>query len=303
MNPSGQIERGTSELERRGRDQNRDRPLERRLALVTGGARGIGRGIALELLRAGAHVVIGDLVDAEIERTCDELSREGTVDGINLDVSDPASMRRGVDAIRQQHGPVEILVNNAGIAGAGLFSQKEGHQIARELAVDLVGPICLTHMVLPHMLEARWGRVVNISSMMAFTGSPGFAVYSAAKAGIYAFSTAIERELRSLHEIHVTAVVPPSVKTQAFDDAKRQQAAMMRWSMVPPISVEQVARRTVHGLIRGRRHVYCSAQSYLAALLQRFFPWMMDWLLMFMFRDGVRPRLPAPPSPAAASHA
>jgi 3-oxoacyl-[acyl-carrier protein] reductase len=281
----------------------RGRPLESRLALVTGGARGIGRGIAIELLRAGARVVIGDLVEQEMDRTCRELAKEGPAHWVKLDVSDHDAMRAAVDAIRREHGPIEILVNNAGIAGAGLFAEKDSRRIAKELVVDLAAPVCLSHMVLPHMIEARWGRIANISSMMAFTGSPGFAVYSAAKAGVFGFSTAIERELRSMRDVHVTVVLPPSVRTSAFEEAKHTQAKMMRWRMVPPISVEQVARRTVHGLIRGRRQIYCSAQSYLASLLQRLFPWLMDALLMFMFRDGARPRLPTRESPEPASHA
>lgn len=276
--------------------------LEGRIALVTGGARGIGRGIAVELLRAGAHVVIGDIVEHEMRQTCAELQRLGAVDWVVLDVANHDSRREAIDRIGREHGPIAVLVNNAGIAGAGFFADEDPRRIAKALAVDLIGAICLTRMVLPHMVSVRWGRIANISSMMALTGSPGFAVYSAAKSGLLAFSEAMEREVRRLGDIRVTAVLPPSVRTSAFEDAKRSEPGMMRWSLVPPVSVERVARRTVHGLVAGRRRVYCGAQSYLVSLLQRFFPRLMDALLMFMFVGRVRPQLPpSAPSPGASA--
>lgn len=279
---------------RRTRRRAVHRPLAGRVALVTGGARGIGRGIAVELLRAGAHVIIGDIVEPEMQQTCDELRRLGPIDWVMLDVADQESRRAAIQKIRTDYGPIGVLVNNAGIANAGFFADEASKRIAKSLAVDLIGAICLTRMVLPHMVETGWGRVANISSMMAITGSPGFAVYSACKAGMLAFSEAIERELRRRHDIRVTVVLPPSVRTSAFEEAKRGEPGMMRWSLVPPVSVEQVARRTVHGLIAGRRHVYCGVQSYLVSLLQRFFPRVMDAILMFMFVGKMRPQLPAP---------
>jgi NAD(P)-dependent dehydrogenase (short-subunit alcohol dehydrogenase family) len=276
------------------------RPLEHRLALVTGGGRGIGRGIALELLRAGARVVIGDLDEGEMVATCRDLSASGAIDWVKLDVSDPDSIRAGLTAIAAKHGPIEILVNNAGIARPGVFAEAEPRAVIKALNVDLAGAICLTRATLPDMIARRWGRVVNISSMTAFTGSPGFAVYSAAKAGLLSFSEAIERELRSLHGIKVTAVLPPSVRTRAFEQAERSKPGLMRWSLVPPIGVETVARRTVRGAARGRKRVYCSLQSYGASLMVRFVPWLMDRILVFMFRLPERRRLKTRPQERAA---
>ncbi len=279
------------------------RPLAGRLALVTGGARGIGRGIAVELLRAGARVVIGDLDEGEMAQTCEGLAPLGTVSWVRLDVSDHDSREAALHAIRHDHGPVSILVNNAGIANAGFFANEEPRRVHLALAVDLVGAICLTRMVLPHMIEVGWGRVANITSMMAVTGSPGFAVYSAAKAGLLSFSEAVDRELRRANQIRITAVLPPSVRTGAFEQTKRDEPAMMRWSLLPPVSVEQVARRTVRGLIAGRRRVYCATQSYFASLLQRFAPWLMDRVMMYMFRGEARQRVPPPGAQLPAASA
>jgi 3-oxoacyl-[acyl-carrier protein] reductase len=231
-------------------------------------------------------VVIGDLFEEHMVKACDALSPHGAVDWVKLDVSSADSVRDGVAAIVIKHGPIDILVNNAGIGKPGLFIEEDAKTIAKTIAIDLTGALYVTREVLPQMIARGWGRIANMSSMMAFTGSPGFAVYSAAKSGVLGFSEAIERELRQYPNLRVTAILPPSVRTQAFADAK--QTPIMRWNLVPPVSVEQVARRTVHGIISGRRRVYCAAQSYLASLAQRISPFVMDLILMYMYQPPVR---------------
>lgn len=264
-------------------------PLTGRVALVTGGARGIGYGIARELLRAGARVTIGDLSEQAMTEACRNLASQGDIDWVKLDVSSLDSVHEAVATVVAKQGPIEILVNNAGIGKPGIFVEDDPQAIAKTIAIDLTGALYLTREVLPHMIARGWGRIANMSSMMAFTGSPGFAVYSAAKSGVLGFSEALERELRGYADLRVTAILPPSVKTQAFADAKR--TPIMRWSLVPPVDVDQVARRTVRGIISGRRRVYCAAQSYLASLAQRLVPFAMDMILMYMFQPPAR-RLP-----------
>jgi short-subunit dehydrogenase len=236
-----------------------------------------------------------------MEQACAALAVHGTPDWVRLDVSNRESMHAAVTAIRDKHGPIEILVNNAGIAKPGLFADADPPRISKALAVDLVGAVYLTRAVLPDMIAKGWGRVVNISSMMAFAPTPGFVVYSTAKCGLLGFSEALERELRRFPQLRITAVLPPSVKTHAFVEAKHTEPGLMRWSLVPPITVEQVARRTVRGLIIGRRRVYCSAQSYLAWLTERLFPYVMDRILMYMFHPPPRKRLPAKRRPTRAA--
>jgi short-subunit dehydrogenase len=249
-------------------------------------------------------VVLGDVDEKATQQTCREIAPNGGADWVPLDLRDRRSARACVEGIRRKHGPVQILVNNAGVTGAGLFADKDPSRLELELAVDLVGAIYLTRLVLPDMIASGWGRIASVSSMMAFAGAPGFAVYSAAKAGLRGFSEALGRELRSMRDVRVTVVFPPSVKTRAFEEAKRSQPDMMRWTMVPPISVEQAARRTVHGVVRGRPRVYCSVQSYLASVLQRFVPRAMDLVLRTMFRGNAAPRVRAPVNaPAAAAAA
>ena len=88
--------------------------------------------------------------------------------------------------------------------------------------------------------------------------------------------------------IRVTVVLAPSVRTQAFEQAKRSEPGMFRWEFVPPVSVEQVARRTVRAMLRGRQRVYCSTESYLSSLLARFMPWALDLALRLLYRGEKR---------------
>lgn len=260
--------------------------LKNRLALVTGGARGIGKGIAEELLHQGCKVVIADVRESDMDATCAQLASLGEIASVKMDVSDSASIDAAVERVRAEHGAVEVLVNNAGVGKPARFDEEDPDWIRKTLEIDLVGMVYLTRRLLPEMVARGWGRICNVSSMMGFSGSPGFVTYSAAKFGVAGFSEALERELRQYHDIKVTVVMPPSVQTQAFSEAKRDEPTLMRWQYVPPITVEQMAQRTVHGLAKGKRRVYGSSQSWLAAVAERISPRIMDVILLRMFRPA-----------------
>lgn len=160
--------------------------LEGRRALVTGGAKGIGAAIARRLAAEGAVVAIGD-IDAE---GAEAVAAEVGGRAARLDVTDPA----GVDGFCAEHGPFELLVNNAGTDEFGFFTQTDPEQWERILAVNLTGVLACTHAVLPAMQEAGYGRIVSIASEAGRVGSKGSAVYSAAKGGVIAFMKVIARE-------------------------------------------------------------------------------------------------------------
>lgn len=281
---------GFGELSRREPSEPRRRkrlPLEGERALVTGGARGIGRGIAEELARQGASIVIADLEGSAsaMESACEAIRATGGVASyVVVDVSDVASIQRGFEAVVSSRGGIDILVNNAGIAHVGLFAHQDPLQIAKMIEVNLTGAMVLTRLALPHMLERDKGRIAFIASIQGIAGTPGFTVYSATKGGMIRFAEALQREI-SHHKVRITTVLPPAVQTEAFERAKAEAPKMMRWSLFPAVPIEQVAKRTVHGIIHGEHRVYAGTQSALAAMANRISRGFMGLILESSFHE------------------
>src|SRR4051794_21109402 len=164
-----------------------------RVALVTGGGGGIGAEIARQLAVGGFRVAVTDLDPQAAARTAKGLHEShggASAVAVGLDITDPASIASALTSVQARLGPLDILVNNAGVDRIGPFTDSTPQIWDLLLAVNLRGPISVTHAVLPGMLARGWGRVVNISSDAGKVGSSGEVVYSAAKGGIIAFTKA-----------------------------------------------------------------------------------------------------------------
>ena len=186
------------------------RGLSGRVALVTGGARGIGRAICERLAAEGAQVAIADIDGDGAKKTASEIGR-GT-QGIRLDVTDSSSVRAGVGEAIAHFGRVDALVNNAGWDKVEPFVKASEETWDKVLAINLRGPIAVTRAVLDGMIERRAGWIVSISSDAGRVGSTGEVVYSAAKAGVIGFSKALAREV-ARSGIHVNVVCPGPTNT------------------------------------------------------------------------------------------
>jgi acetoacetyl-CoA reductase len=162
-----------------------------RVALVTGGTRGIGAEIAKRLKADGNTVVVCDVVDEQLE----SFTKETGIPGYNINIADIDSVKAGVAKIEADVGPIDILVNNAGITRDGLMvkmtREKNWDPI---IAVNLGGTFNMCNVILPGMNERKWGRIVMISSMNGQRGQPGQTNYSATKAGIIGFSRSLALE-------------------------------------------------------------------------------------------------------------
>jgi 3-oxoacyl-[acyl-carrier protein] reductase len=166
------------------------------VAVVTGGSRGIGAAIAAALRETGRPVAT--------------LARSGA--DVACDVSDPASVKEAFAAVREQHGPVAVLVNNAGITRDGLAVRMPDEDWRAVLDVDLTGPFLCTKEGLADMMKARWGRIVNVSSVVAERANAGQANYVAAKAGLLGYTRVVAREM-GRRGICVNAVTPGLIDT------------------------------------------------------------------------------------------
>jgi NAD(P)-dependent dehydrogenase (short-subunit alcohol dehydrogenase family) len=193
--------------------------IEGKVALVTGGGRGIGRAIALGLARAGVHVAVAARSVPEIEAVAAEVAALGRrTHFFPLDVSDRAMIARAPAIVAEKLGPVDILVNNAGIHASAPLQRTDDATWDALLAVDLTAPFLLSRACLPGMYERHWGRVLNVASVAGRIGLKYGAAYSAAKHGLIGLtrSLAIEAAKKG---VTANAICPSWTETRMMDDA------------------------------------------------------------------------------------
>lgn len=188
--------------------------LEGKVCLVTGGARGIGRAIALELAEAHASIAINYAHSREAaEKLAEEISRtHGQARLYHADITRVAEANAMAEAVRSEMGPIAVLVNNAGITCDRTFRKMDRRDWDAVIDVDLHGAFNVTSAVLPHMIDAGWGRIISISSIVGQRGGFGQANYAAAKAGLIGWSKSLAREL-AVRGITVNVIAPGFIET------------------------------------------------------------------------------------------
>ena len=213
-------------------------PFEDTTAIVTGGAAGLGLAITEALAARGTKVAIFDINAGEIDTQVERLRREGAkVAGYMVDVSSRDAVETAVAKVRANLGPVLILVNNAGIEQFGKFADITDEQWDRVMAVNLRGPYICAQVVLPDMLDAQWGRIVNISSSSAQGGQSRMAAYVSSKAGVIGFTKSLALELGP-KGITVNTIPPGMVVTPMLEkaiDEGRFTASLDDFAKITPV--------------------------------------------------------------------
>ena len=218
--------------------------LQGRIALVTGASQGIGRACALELARAGATVALAARSADKLAALADEITAAGgQAAAFTLDVASEDSLKSGAKAVLERYGKVEILVNNAGITRDGLMMRMKRVDWDDVLNTNLTGAFLLTQALLPAMLKNRWGRILNITSVVGRTGQAGQVNYASSKAGLIGFTRSLAREVAS-RGVTVNAVAPGYIETPmtAVLDDKQREAMMATIPLGRPGTAEDIAQ-------------------------------------------------------------
>ncbi len=192
--------------------------LNGQVAVITGGAQGIGFAIAGRLVRSGATVSLWDLNEGALEQAVVALGSAASA--LRVDVADPAAVAEAASATNTRLGRIDILVHSAGIAGKNApLDEYEIDEWHRVIGIDLNGAFYVNRAVVPFMKAQNYGRIVNIASIAGKEGNPNAAAYAAAKGGVIAMTKALGKELAK-YDIAVNCITPATAKTRILDELK-----------------------------------------------------------------------------------
>lgn len=201
--------------------------LKGRVAVITGGAQGIGYAVAERMLQSGAVVSLWDINEAQLTRACEALSRLGKVTGEVVELTNDAAVEAATQATADKLGRIDALVNSAGITGGNATTWELDPSVWRRvIEVNLIGTYLTCRAVVPRMMAQKFGRIVNIASVAGKEGNPNASHYSASKAGVIGLTKSLGKELAQ-SGVLVNAVTPAAARTPIFDSMSEQHIAFM----------------------------------------------------------------------------
>lgn len=267
------------------------RTLTGKVVVITGGARGIGAATAKALVAEGARVAIGDLDEDLAQRTAKDLG--SGMFAMRVDVTDHAGFSAFLDEVEREVGPIDVLINNAGIMALAALDEESDQTTARQIAINLAAVIHGTREAMQRMKPRGSGHIVNVASLAGKVGLPGGATYSATKHGVVGLSEAALMELRGTG-VDVSCVMPTIVRTELA-------AGLSETRLSSQVSPEDVAREIVAALRKPRFEVYVPKYLGLVTRLTRALPrGFGEWLGRSTKTDQVL--LAAAHSPARAAY-
>ena len=251
-------------------------------AVVTGASRGIGVYIARALAEAGVNLVLAARSTEPLEQLARELSGHVSVRALALDIAETSALGAFVKRAEAELGPIDVLVNNAGIESNGAFAEFAAVDIERMIHVDLLAPMLLSHQFLPGMLARRRGHIVNIASLAGKSATPYNVPYSSAKAGLIAFTHGLRAEL---HESGVSAsvVVPGFISETGMFATKKKNHDVREPALLGTSRPEAVASAVLRVLREDALEIIVSpGPMRLMQAVNQLFPEVGGWVVQRM---------------------
>ncbi len=252
--------------------------LTNKTILITGATGGFGQHFTQQMLAKGAKVILTDYDPDGIDSYAKSVNNQHVLGAIASDLSTP----EGADQLYEQaqaFGPVDVLVNNAGIAVMGRHDEVPRDAWDRLMQVNLMAPMRLCALFSPKMIERRSGHIVNISSLAGWVGTQGLSAYVASKHGLRGFSTALHDDLKA-HNVNVSAVYPyfsdtPILDSPQYGSFAEQQRQNNLTGVTKP---ENVVRNAIKGIEANDLHIFPDKTSKTVVRIQRFAPWLLPVL-------------------------
>jgi short-subunit dehydrogenase len=240
--------------------------------LITGGASGIGKLMAQEFLKRGAHVIIWDIDNAKLEAVKIELSDKGKVFTYNLNIADQENIKAAYVAVMNEHKQVDVLINNAGIVVGKYFHEHSVDEIRRTMEINAYAPMFISHLFLQDMLKVNSGYICNISSSAAMISNPKMSVYAASKWSVLGWSDSLRIEMKKLNKnIGVSTVTPYYINTGMFDGVK---------SLIPILKPEKVVAKIIKGIENNKPIISMPWSIHFVRFFQGIFSVrMFDWFV------------------------
>jgi short-subunit dehydrogenase len=252
------------------------------VAAVTGAASGIGRALALELAARGADLALADRDEAGLASVAAEIGSKQNITTHRVDVGDPANIAAFAQAAIAAHPALNILINNAGVALMGAFSEIDQSQMEWLMNINFWGTVHATRAFLPHLATRQEAHIVNLSSIFGIIGPPGQTAYSASKFAVRGFSESLRHELQmAASPVRLSVVHPGGVATNIarnsrvgslMTDNGRRVEAIERFDRVAKTTPAAAARRIIAGIERNEPRILIGGDARLMDLLQRFRP-------------------------------
>ncbi|MBZ9731208.1 SDR family oxidoreductase [Salegentibacter sp. JZCK2] len=246
--------------------------ISSKLVLITGGASGIGTIMGREVLRRGSKLVIWDVNKLNLHQTLEEFKQIGEVYGYTVDITNTVWVKEMARQLEKEIGPVDILINNAGIVYGGYFHENSSEKIDKTMKVNAIAPMQLALTFLPGMMKRKQGHICNITSSAGLVSNPKMSVYAGSKWAATGWSDSLRLEMKQLKTgVGVTTVTPYYINTGMFDEVK---------SNIPILDQFKVARKIIRAIESNRIYLSMPWSMRFVRFSQGLFPiWFYDWFV------------------------